>query len=65
MWMAKVYYVDTAVPSDKRKCSRNKTHTAFDRSRTFKMDRLMKLEDSYTEIYIDILLPEIYDVMEE
>jgi len=38
--MAGVYYVDTAVPSDRKKWRREKTHAVFDGSRVFRVGRL-------------------------
>ena len=59
MWMAGVYYVDAAVPSNK-KSRKQKAHAVFDGDKTFKVYRLTKLEDA-GEIFIDTLFPEIYD----
>ena len=53
MWTARVYYVDVAVPSDRKK---HKTHAVFDGGR---VGRLTELEDA-SEIYIDALFPQIY-----
>jgi len=58
--MAKIYYVDTAIPSDRKKRGRHKTHVVFDGDRTFKVNKLTELEDA-GEIYIDALFPELYD----
>jgi hypothetical protein len=58
MWMARTYYVDVAVPADKKKRRKNKTHVAFDGDRTFKVNRLTELEDA-GEVFIDTLFPEI------
>jgi len=38
--MAGVYYVDVAIPADKKKRGRNKAHAAFDGSRVFRVGRL-------------------------
>jgi len=58
--MTRVYYVDTAVPSDRKKWRREKTHAVFDGDRVFRVKKLTELEDA-SEIYIDTLFPEIYD----
>ncbi|MCF3653195.1 MAG: hypothetical protein L2C94_003405 [Aigarchaeota archaeon] len=62
--MARVYYVDTAIPSDRKKRRKNKTHVVFDGDRTFKVNRLTELEDA-GEVFIDTLFPEIYDEVVE
>jgi len=62
--MTKVYYVDVAVPSNKKKRERNKNHTVFDGNRVFKVKKLTELKDA-TEVFIDSLFPQIYeDVLE-
>ena len=58
--MARVYYVDVAVPSDRKKRKRHKTHAVFDGVRVFRVKKLTELEDA-SEIYIDTLFPELYD----
>lgn len=50
----KIYYVDVANAGKK-----NKLHAVFDGKRTFKVRRLMELEDA-DEIYVDMLFPENY-----
>jgi len=62
--MARVYYVDTAIPSDRKKRKKHKTHVVFDGDRTFKVNRLTELEDA-GEVFIDTLFPEIYDEVVE
>jgi len=57
--MARTYYVDVAIPADKKKRRKHKAHVAFDGDRTFKVNKLTELEDA-TEIYIDALFPELY-----
>jgi len=59
MWMARVYYVDTAIPADKKKRRKNKTHVVFDGSRVFRVKKLTELEDA-SEIYIDAMFQQIY-----
>jgi len=58
--MARVYYVDVAIPADRKKRRKEKMHAVFDGGRVFRVKRLMALEDA-GEIYIDSLFPELYD----
>jgi len=58
--MARVYYVDVAVPADKKKRGRHKTHAVFDGGRVFRVKKLTELEDA-SEIYVDTLFPQVYD----
>ena len=58
--MARVYYVDVAIPADKKKRGREKIHAVFDGSRVFRVGRLTELEGA-SEVYVDTLFPEIYD----
>jgi len=58
--MARIYHVDTAVPSDRKKRRKHKTHVVFDGSKVFKVGKLTELEDA-GEIYVDALFPELYD----
>jgi len=58
--MARVYYVDSAIPSDRKKRGKHKTHVVFDGSRVFKVKKLTELEDA-SEIHIDALFSEMYD----
>jgi len=58
--MAKVYYVDVAIPSDKKKKRKNKTHVVFDGCKVFGVKRLTELEDA-VEVFIDALFSELYD----
>jgi len=62
--MARVYYVDVAIPSDRKKWRRHKTHVVFDGSRVFRVKKLTELDDA-TEIYIDALFPQIYGELME
>jgi len=57
--MARVYYVDVAIPADKKKRGKYKTHAVFDGSRVFRVKKLIELEDA-GEIYVDALFPELY-----
>jgi len=56
--MAKIYYVDTAIPADRKKRRKHKTHAVFDGSKVFRVKKLTELEDA-SEIYIDALFPEL------
>jgi len=62
--MVKVYYVDVAVPADRKKRKRHKTHAVFDGVRVFRVKKLTELEDA-SEIYIDALFPQIYEELME
>jgi hypothetical protein len=60
-WIAdKIYFVDTAIPADKKKRRKNKMHTVFDGNKIFGVKRLVELEDA-AEIYVDMLFLEFYD----
>jgi len=58
--MSRVYYVDTAIPADRKRRGKQKTHAVFDGERIFKVRRLTELEDA-AEIYVDVLFPELYE----
>jgi len=58
--MARIYYVDVAIPADKKKRRKHKIHAVFDGGRVFRVGKLTELEDA-GEIYIDALFPELYD----
>jgi len=58
--MADIYYVDVAIPADRKKKGRHKTHVVFDGDKVFRVKGLTELEDA-SEIYIDALFPELYD----
>jgi len=58
--MARIYYVDVAIPSDRKKRGRKKIHAVFDGGRVFRVGRLSELEDA-SEVFIDALFPELYD----
>jgi len=53
--MARIYYVDVTIPSD-----RKKIHAVFDGGRVFSVGRLSELEDA-SEVFIDALFPEPYE----
>ena len=44
--MARVYYVDVAVPADKKKRGKHKMHAVFDGSRVFRVKKLTELDDA-------------------
>ena len=58
--MARVYYVDVAIPVDRKKRKRHKTHAVFDGVRVFRVNKLTELEDA-EEIYIDAMFPQNYE----
>ena len=58
--MARVYYVDVAIPADKKKRRKHKTHAVFDGGRVFGVKKLTELEDA-SEVFIDALFPELYE----
>ncbi|MCF3652813.1 MAG: hypothetical protein L2C94_001345 [Aigarchaeota archaeon] len=62
--MARVYYVDVAVPADRKKRRKHKTHAVFDGGRVFRVRRLTELDDA-SEIYIDAMFPQIYEELME
>jgi len=43
--MAKVYYIYIAIPSDKKRRRKEKTHAVFNGGKAFKVYRLMGLLD--------------------
>jgi hypothetical protein len=55
-----VYFVDTAIPADKKKRGKSESHTVFDGSKVFRIGRLTELKDA-AEIYVDTLFPELYE----
>ena len=59
MWMARIYYVDVAIPADRKKRGKHKTHVVFDGDKVFRVKRLTELEDA-GEVFIDAMFPEIY-----
>ena len=64
--MARVYYVDTAFPADKKKRKKNRTHTVFDGERTFKVRELIELAKlEASAIFIDRPFSELYDELIE
>jgi hypothetical protein len=55
----KTYFVDVAIPADKKKSRKGKVHTAFDGSRVFRIKKLTKLKDA-AEVYVDAIFPQLY-----
>jgi hypothetical protein len=55
-----IYFVDTAIPADKKKRRKEKVHVAFDGNKVFRVKKPTELEDA-SEIYVDALFPELYD----
>jgi len=62
--MARVYYVDVAIPADRKKRGKHKMHAVFDGSRVFRVKKLTELEDA-AEVYIDAMFPQIYEELME
>jgi len=60
----RIYFVDTAIPADKKKRRRDKMHVVFDGSRVFRVRKLTELEDA-DEVYIDAIFPQIYEELME
>ena len=60
----RTYFVDTAMPANKKKRGRRKTHAVFDGSRVFSIRRLTELKDA-GEVYIDAMFPQIYEELME
>jgi hypothetical protein len=60
----RIYFVDTAIPADRKKRRKNKTHTVFDGDKAFGVRRLTELEDA-GEVYIDAMFPQIYEELME
>jgi hypothetical protein len=60
MMADRIYFVDAAIPADKKKRRKSKSHMVFDGSRVFRVGRLTELEDA-GEVYIDAIFPQIYE----
>jgi hypothetical protein len=60
----RTYFVDTAIPADRKRRRRDKAHAVFDGSRVFRVRRLMELKDA-SEVYIDAIFPQIYEELLE
>jgi len=60
----RTYFVDTAMPANKKKRGRRKTHAVFDGSRVFSIRRLTELKDA-GEVYVDAIFPQIYEELME
>ena len=64
--MARVYYVDVAIPADRKKRGKHKTHVVFDGERTFKVRELIELAKlEASAIFIDRSFSELYDELIE
>ena len=64
MMADRTYFVDTAMPANKKKRGRRKTHAVFDGSRVFSIRRLTELKDA-GEVYVDAIFPQIYEELME
>jgi len=60
----RIYFVDTAIPADRKRRRRDKAHAVFDGSRVFRVRRLTELKDA-SEVYIDAIFPQIYEELLE
>jgi len=60
----RTYFVDTAMPANKKKRGRRKTHAVFDGSRVFSIRRLTELKDA-GEVYVDAIFPQIHEELME
>jgi len=49
--MNRIFFIDTAIPADRKKWGKHKMHTVFDGNKVFKVGRLTELDAK--EIYID------------
>jgi len=56
----RIYFVDTAIPADRKRRRRDKAHAVFDGNRVFRVRRLTELKDA-GEVYIDTIFPQIYE----
>ena len=52
----RIYFVDVAIPADRKGRRKYKMHAVFDGSRVFRVGRLTELEDA-GEVYIDAMFP--------
>jgi len=60
----RIYFVDVAIPADRKGRRRDKMHAVFDGSRVFRVRRLTELEDA-SEVYIDAIFPQIHEELME
>jgi len=60
----RIYFVDTAIPADRKRRRRDKAHAVFDGSRVFRVKKLTELKDA-SEVYIDAIFPQIYEELME
>jgi hypothetical protein len=60
----KIYFVDVAIPADRKRRRKYKMHAVFDGSRVFRVGRLTELEDA-GEVYVDAMFPQIYEELME
>jgi hypothetical protein len=60
----RIYFVDAAIPADKKKRGKSKSHMVFDGSGVFRVGRLTELEDA-GEVYIDAIFPQIHEELME
>ena len=60
----RIYFVDAAIPADKKKRGKSKSHMVFDGRRVFRVGRLTELEDA-GEVYVDAMFPQIHEELLE
>jgi hypothetical protein len=60
----RIYFVDAAIPADKKKRGKSKSHMVFDGRRVFRIGRLTELEDA-GEVYVDAMFPQIHEELLE
>jgi len=60
----RIYFVDAAIPADKKKRGKSKSHTVFDGDKAFGVGRLTELKDA-GEVYVDAMFPQIYEELLE
>jgi hypothetical protein len=60
----RIYFVDVAIPANKKRRRRDKMHAVFDGSRVFRVRRLTELEDA-VEVYVDAIFPLLYEELME
>jgi hypothetical protein len=60
----RIYFVDVAIPADRKRRRRGKTHIVFDGGKIFRVRKLTELEDA-VEVYVDSIFPQIHEELIE
>jgi hypothetical protein len=60
----RTYFVDVAIPADRKRRRRGKTHIVFDGGKIFRVRKLTELEDA-VEVYVDSIFPQIHEELIE